>query len=214
MAAPFRDRREAGRALAELLFPYRVEAPVVLALPRGGVPVGYEIAHDLDAPLDVIVVRKLGVPFHPELGMGAIGEDDVRVLDQSTIRQARLTPGDVASVEARERVELARRVDRFRDGRPMIPIEGRTAIVVDDGIATGGTARAALHVVRFHGAERVVLAVPVAAAESLRELASEADEIVVVSTPSPFVAIGQWYEHFEQTSDAEVRTLLADRAAD
>jgi predicted phosphoribosyltransferase len=213
MVPPFRDRREAGRALAELLDPYRAEAPIVLALPRGGVPVGYEIARALDAPLDVIVVRKLGVPFHAELGMGAIGEDDVRVLDPSTIRAARVTSEDIAAVEVRERVELTRRVERFRDGRPMTPIEGRTVIVVDDGIATGGTARAALQVARLHGADRVVLAAPVAAAESLLDLAAAADELVVVSTPSPFVAIGQWYENFDQTSDTEVRALLVDRSA-
>ena len=208
----FRDRREAGRALADRLTPFRSEHPVVLGLPRGGVPVAFEVARALGAPLDVLVVRKLGVPFQPELGMGAIGEDGARVLDPDTVRLARVTPDELEAVEARERAELERRVRLYRGDRPMMPLEGRTAIVVDDGIATGGTARAALQVARSHGARTVVLAVPVAAPESVRELAAVADAVVAVETPTPFFAVGQWYERFGQTTDDEVRTLL-DAAA-
>jgi predicted phosphoribosyltransferase len=205
----FRDRREAGIALAAAVAHLRDADPVVLALPRGGVPVGFEVARALDAPLDVILVRKLGVPFQPELGMGAIGEGGVRVLDDESVRLARVTPTEIEAVEARERVELERRLRRYRDARPMIPLGGRTAIVVDDGIATGGTARAALRIARLHGARRVVVAVPVAPQEVFHALAELADEIVVVRTPSPFFAIGTWYEDFSQTSDDEVREHLA-----
>jgi putative phosphoribosyl transferase len=208
----FRDRRAAGRALAERLLPLREQCPIVLGLPRGGVPVAFEVARVLDAPLDVLVVRKLGVPFQPELGMGAVGEGGARVLDAATIRAARVTHEELRTVEERERVELERRVRMYRGGRSMIPLEGRTVIVVDDGIATGGTARAALQVARSHGARAVVLAVPVAAPESVRELADAADAIVAVETPTPFFAVGQWYEEFGQTTDDEVRALLGARA--
>ena len=204
----FRDRREAGIALAERLEGLRRENPVVLALPRGGVPVGYEVARALRAPLDVIVVRKLGVPFQPELGMGAIGEDDVRVLDPDIVRVAQVTTDEIAAVEARERRELERRVHLYRGDRPMTPLDGRTVIVVDDGIATGGTARAAVQIARLRGARRVVLAVPVAALESLHELSDVADAVVAVETPNPFFAIGAWYERFTQTTDGEVGALL------
>jgi predicted phosphoribosyltransferase/predicted alpha/beta-hydrolase family hydrolase len=215
-ARRFRDRREAGRALADRLLRFRDERPVVLGLPRGGVPVAFEVARALGAPLDVLVVRKLGVPFQPELGMGAIGEDGARVLDPDTLRLARVTRAELAAVEARERAELERRVRLYRGDRPMTSLEGRTAIVVDDGIATGGTARAALQVVRSHGARRVVLAVPVAAPESVHDLAGVADAIVTVETPTPFLAVGQWYERFGQTTDEEVRVLLgaADGSGD
>jgi putative phosphoribosyl transferase len=205
----FRDRREAGVLLGEARGHLQGDDAVVLALPRGGVPVGFEVARALAAPLDVVVVRKLGVPLQRELGMGAIGEGGVRVLDESIMRAARVTPGDLERVEVRERAELERRVNLYRGDRPIVAIAGRTAIVVDDGIATGGTARAALQVVRASGAGRVVLAVPVAAPESIRELAKFADEMVALATPSPMVAIGPWYRHFDQTTDDEVRTLLA-----
>jgi len=212
-ALPFRDRREAGHALAELVaraIP-DTEQPIVLALPRGGVPVAFEVASMLAAPLDVIVVRKLGVPIQPELGMGAIGEDGVCVLNPEVIGRLRITENALRGVEERERAELERRAALYRRDRPMIPLEGRTVVVVDDGLATGSTARAALQVARAHGARRVVLAVPVAPSETLDELAPDADLVLCVASPHPFTAIGQWYDDFRQTSDAEVSRLL-DRA--
>jgi putative phosphoribosyl transferase len=210
--AQFRDRRDAGRQLAARLRHLRDEHPVVVGLPRGGVPVAFEVALALDAPLDVIVVRKLGVPHQPEFGMGAIGEDNVRVLNEDVVRLAGVRPAELAAVEAREQVEVQRRADLYRGGHPMIPLAGRTVIVVDDGIATGGTARAALEVARAHGARRVVLAVPVAPSESLAAMSSVADEIVVIETPVPFLAVGQWYGEFTQTPDDEVIRLLHDAA--
>jgi putative phosphoribosyl transferase len=208
----FRDRRDAGQKLAVRLEHLRAEHPIVVGLPRGGVPVAFEVARALDAPLDVIVVRKLGVPFQPELGMGAIGEDGARVLNDDVVRLAHVSPAEIAAVEARERREVERRADMYRRGRPMVPLTGRTVIVVDDGIATGGTARAALEVARAHGARRVVLAVPVAPRESVAEMAAVADDVVALKTPTPFYAVGEWYAHFTQTSDDEVVALLGAAA--
>ena len=205
---PFRDRREAGRRLAERLSGLRAASPLVLGLPRGGVPVAFEVAKALDAPLDILVVRKLGVPFQPELGMGAVGEDGVRVLNSDVLRQARVTEAQLAEVEARERAEVEERATRLRRGRPAVPFSGRTVVIVDDGLATGGTARAAVRVARARGAERVVLAVPVAPAESVAALRADADDVVAVETPEPFFAIGGWYTDFSPTSDAEVIELL------
>ena len=204
----FRDRRDAGVKLAEQLEHLRGQAPVVLGLPRGGVPVAFEVATRLGAPLDVIVVRKLGVPFQPELGMGAVGEDGVRVLNPDVLRQARVTESQLAEVEARERAEVEERATRLRRGRPAIPLTGRTVVIVDDGLATGGTARAAVRVARARGAERVVLAVPVAPPETVAALRADADDVVAVETPEPFFAIGGWYSDFSPTSDAEVVELL------
>jgi len=204
----FRDRRDAGQQLAAHLGHLRAEDPIVVGLPRGGMPVAFEVARALDATLDVIVVRKLGVPFQPELGMGAIGEDGVRVLNDDVIRSAHIGPGEIATAEARERREVERRAHLYRRGRPMIPLAGRTVVVVDDGIATGGTARAALEVARAHGARRVVLAVPVAPRESIAEMATIADEVVAIDTPTPFSAVGEWYDNFTQTPDDEVVRLL------
>lgn len=191
--------------------PLRALDPVVLGLPRGGVPVAFEVARMLGAPLDVIVVRKLGVPTQPELGMGAIGEDDVRVLNPGVVAATGVSARDIADVEARERTELQRRARRFRGDRPMVALTGRAAIIVDDGLATGGTARAAVQVARAHGAGRVVLAVPVAPADTVRSLAEDADEVVALRTPDNFYAIGQWYGDFTQTTDEQVVELL-DRA--
>ena len=204
----FRDRRDAGRQLAARLGHLRAEHPIVVGLPRGGVPVAFEVARELDARLDVIVVRKLGVPFQPELGMGAVGEGGVRVLNDELVRLAHVSSAEIAAVEAREGREVERRANLYRGGRPMIPLAGRTVIVVDDGIATGGTARAALEVARAHGACRVVLAVPVAPRESVAEMAAVADEVVALATPTPFYAVGQWYAQFSQTPDDEVISLL------
>ncbi|MFS8584505.1 MAG: phosphoribosyltransferase family protein [Acidimicrobiia bacterium] len=208
----FVDRADAGRRLAAQLSYLRDEPVVVLGLPRGGVPVAYEIATALGAPLDVVVVRKLGVPFQPELGMGAIGEDGARVVNPEVVRMAGVTERQIAEVEARERAELERRARRFRGDRPRVPLTGRTAVVVDDGIAPGSTARAACEVARAHGATRVVLAVPVAPPGWTDRLGDAADEYVCLATPEPFYAIGQFYEDFSQTPDHEVVALL-ERAA-
>jgi putative phosphoribosyl transferase len=208
----FRDRREAGRLLAERLEPVRGDAPVVLGLPRGGVPVAFEVARTLGAPLDVIVVRKLGVPFQPELGMGAVGEDGVLVLNDEVVALARVRPDEITTIEARERAEVERRARRFRAGRPRIDVTGRTVVVVDDGIATGGTARAAIQVARAHGAGRVVLAVPVGAPDTIAEMRAEADEVVCLDTPRGFFAVGQFYDDFTQTTDDQVVALLAEAA--
>jgi putative phosphoribosyl transferase len=208
VVAVFADRVEAGRRLVGRLWHLRGEPVVVVGLPRGGVPVAAEVAAALGAPLDVIVVRKLGVPFQPELGMGAIGEDDVRVVNREVVDLARVTDRELAEVEAAERRELARRARRFRGDRPRLPLDGRTVVVVDDGIATGSTARAACQVARAEGATRVVLAVPVAPPDWTERLAGVADEYVCLETPEPFFAIGQFYSDFSQTSDDEVVDCL------
>jgi putative phosphoribosyl transferase len=204
----FSDRVQAGQRLAERLSALRGEDAVVVALPRGGVPVGFEVARTLGAPLDVILVRKLGVPFQPELGMGAIGEGDVRVVNEDVIRRTHVSDTELDEVQRQERTELERRAQRFRGDRPRLSVAGRTAIVVDDGIATGSTARAACQVARAQGAARVVLAVPVAPPDAIAALRSDADEVIAVETPRWFVAIGQCYADFAQTSDAEVVDLL------
>lgn len=204
----FVDRVHAGRRLASRLEHLRGQPLVVLGLPRGGVPVAFEVAEALDAPLDVIVVRKLGVPFQPELGMGAIGEDGARVINRDIVHRARMSDRELAEVEARERVELERRASRFRGGQRRIPLEGRVALVVDDGVATGSTARAACQVARAHGAARVILAVPVAPPDWIEHMAGAADEYIALDTPSGFYAVGQYYASFSQTSDDEVVSCL------
>jgi len=208
----FRDRTDAGIQLAEHLAHLRDEDVVVVGLPRGGVPVAERVARALDAPLDIILVRKLGVPFQPEVGMGAIGEDGVRVLNDEIVRMAHVTAEELAVVEGRERTELERRVHRYRAGRARVPLKGRVVVVVDDGIATGSTAKAACQVARAAGARRVVLAVPVAPHDWTSRLAGVADELISVSTPQLFSAIGQFYRDFNQTSDDDVISCL-DRAA-
>ena len=204
----FVDRADAGRQLARRLLYLRGTDAVVVALPRGGVPVAAEVARELRAPLDVIVVRKLGVPFQPECGFGAIGEGGATVIDDDVVRQARLTQQAIVGVEARERARLDRRVAQLRGGRPPVPLAGRIAVVVDDGIATGSTARAACLVARARGASRVIVAVPVGAAEAIASLRHDADEVVCLHSPAPFVAIGDWYQDFSQVADAEVTGLL------
>ncbi len=203
----FQDRRDAGRQLAAKLAFLRNQDVVVLGLPRGGVPVASIVAESLGAPLDVIVVRKLGVPFQPELAMGAIGEGGVKVVDRSLLARARISEQDLEAVERRERSVLDARVERLRRGRPRVDLHGRVAVVVDDGIATGATARVACLVARQLGAARVVLAVPVAPARTLLEL-PEADGLVCVSAPEYFRAVGAHYEDFTPTSDDEVVALL------
>ncbi len=208
MARTFRDRSEAGRALAAKLQHLRGAGVVVLALPRGGVPVAYEVARELHAPLDVIVVRKVGAPGQPELAMGAIGEDGVRVVNDEIVRVVGATAADFSRIEQIERAELQRRAERFRGAAPRADLLGRVAVIVDDGIATGSTARAACHVARAHGADRVVLAVPVAAPDSVRALAGDADEIVCVEQPTWLQSVGQWYDDFTQVDDRQVVDLL------
>ncbi|KJE24916.1 putative phosphoribosyltransferase [Frankia torreyi] len=209
----FNTRVEAGRQLGARLAHLRGQDVVVVGLPRGGVPVGYEVARALDAPLDVILVRKIGVPFQPELAMGAIAEGGVRVVNEETLRLANVGPGAFAEVEAREAAELERRARRFRDGRPRIPLAGRTVVIVDDGIATGSTALAACRVVRAQGAERVVLATPVAARDRVDWLRRQADEVICVQEPASFFGIGEFYADFDQTPDEEVTDLLRRAAA-
>jgi putative phosphoribosyl transferase len=205
----FTDRRDAGRRLAERLQHLRGTPVVVLGLPRGGVPVAFEVADALGAPLDVMMVRKLGVPFQRELAMGAIAEDGVRVLNDEVVRAAGVTAADLARVEAGERTELARRAAAFRGARPRVPLEGTTVVIVDDGLATGATARAACLAAREHGAERVVLAVPVAPSGWDDQLAGAADEYVCVDAPRRFSAVGEFYRDFSQTTDAEVIACLS-----
>jgi len=207
----FLDRSDAGWQLAERLERYRAADAVVLGLPRGGVPVAYQVATSLDAPLDVVVVRKLGVPFQPEVAMGAIGESGTRVLDDRVIARAGVSPDAVAGVERRERLELAARTDRYRQGRDRIGLAGRTAVVVDDGVATGSTAAVACRIVRALGASRVVLAVPVGPASVLHAF-DGADDVVAVSSPRDFEAVGRYYVDFSPTGDDEVLELL-DRVA-
>jgi putative phosphoribosyl transferase len=205
----FSDRRDAGRRLAAKLTSLQGADAVVLGLPRGGVPVAYEISRALQVSLDVLLVRKLGVPSHSELAMGAIGEDDVRVLNNDVIYRERITPAELARVERRERDELARRAVRYRGSRPPVPLAGRVAIVVDDGVATGATARAACAVASLRGAARIVLAVPVMSSDAARLLADNADELVAVSVPDWFGSVGNFYRDFRATLDDEVVALLA-----
>jgi putative phosphoribosyl transferase len=208
----FGNREDAGRQLAARLAYLRNQPVVVLGLPRGGVPVAYQVAKALHAPLDVIVVRKLGVPFQPELGMGAVGEAGVRILNGDVLSFAGISADQLARVEERERAEVARRASRYRNGRPRIPLDGKIAVVVDDGVATGSTARAACGIARALGAARVVLAVPVAPVDWHDRLGADADELVCVATPEPFYAIGQFYADFSPTSDDEVVRCLTRSA--
>ena len=209
----FTDRADAGRRLAARLVHLRGEHVVVLGLPRGGVPVASLVARALGAPLDVIIVRKLGVPFQPELGMGAVGEDGVVVINREVVRLAGVSAGELAAVQAREQARVAARAAGYRARRPREPLDGRVAVVVDDGIATGSTARAACQVARAHGAARVVLAVPVAPPGWQTGIAGAADELICVDTPARFDAIGQFYADFTQTTDAEVIACLEQSAA-
>ena len=206
----FGNRREAGQLLARQLNRYNDRADViVLALPRGGVPVGYEVAQALNAPLDVFVVRKLGVPWQPELAMGAIAAKGVEVLHGDVVTAYNIPPHVIHAVAAREAQELDRRLRQYRGDRPFPDLHNRTVILVDDGLATGSTMRAAAGAVRKVGPTSIVVAVPVASSEACRQLSREADEVICLSTPPDFSAVGQWYDDFSQTSDEEVRELLS-----
>lgn len=205
----FSDRRDAGRQLARLVGHLTGPKTIVLGLPRGGVPVAAEIARALDAPMDVIVVRKLGVPGHEELAMGAIGEGGVKVLHPDVVDPLGISPDEIQLVERRESAELERRVEAFRGGGAPPDLAGRQVVIVDDGIATGSTIRAACQVARAKGAARIVIAVPVAPFGWEQRMDDVADELICVSSPRRFGAIGAFYRDFRQTSDQEVTALLA-----
>lgn len=206
----FANRRAGGRELATLLRALASDDTVVLGLPRGGVPVAFEIARELNAPLDVLVVRKLGAPGFPELAMGAIASGGVRVLNEDVIESLRVSAEALAATTEREKQELERRERAYRGDRPMLDVAGKLVIVADDGLATGATMRAAVRSLRARGAREVVVAVPVGAPESCEELGREAGRCVCAEQPEPFEGVGKWYRDFRPTSDDEVRTLLEE----
>jgi predicted phosphoribosyltransferase len=209
----FKDRRQAGRALATRLKPYQASdgaRAVILALPRGGLPVAYEVSRALRAPLDVFLVRKLGLPSRPELAMGAIASGGVRVVNEELVRALQVPEAVVDRVASGETRELERREQLYRGGRPPVALEGRTVLLVDDGLATGATMRAAVRAVRRRSPARVVVAVPLASPETCALLRAEADDVVCAFMPEPFLAVGLWYDDFEPTTDEEVVDLLAE----
>jgi putative phosphoribosyl transferase len=211
----FRDRTEAGQVLASRLMRYAGREDVlVLGLPRGGVPVAFEVARALHAPLDIFLVRKLGVPGHEELAMGAIASGGVRVVNEEVVRALGISDEEINQVAAAEQQELKRRENAYRRGRPAADLRGKTIILVDDGLATGSTMRAAVAAVRQQQPARVVVAVPVGSRETCEEFQTVADEIVCARTPEPFYAVGLWYRDFSQTTDEEVRDLLQQAADD
>jgi putative phosphoribosyl transferase len=213
VSRPFRDRYDAGRRLAAALDPYAGRPNLlVLALPRGGVPVGYEVALALAAPLDIFLVRKLGVPGQPELAMGAIASGGVRVVSRAVVEALRIPEHVIDAVAAREERELERRERAYRDGRPRPDPRGQVVILVDDGLATGASMRAAAAALRSCSPEQLVVAVPVAAPETCADLRAEVDDVICAVTPDPFYAVGLWYDDFSQTTDEEVRALLRDAA--
>ncbi|RJG27444.1 phosphoribosyltransferase [Massilia cavernae] len=206
----FKNRTHAGRLLAKALARYAGDpGTVVLALPRGGVPVGYAIAHELDLELDILIVRKLGMPGHEEYAIGAIGAGGVRVLQEDVVREYGLPSETIDEISARELREIERRERQYRGGHPPLALHGRTALLVDDGLATGSTMRAAIRIARKLGAARVVVAVPVGAPDTCEALEREVDELICLSRPMMFFAVSQWYRVFDQTSDSEVQDLLA-----
>ena len=210
----FRDRRAAGQLLAAELAAYANRPDIlVLALPRGGVPVAYEVALTLNAPLDVFLVRKLGVPGHEELAMGAVATGDVRVLNEQIVSSLGIPDNVIDTVTAWEQQELARREHLYRSDRPPPEVQGRTVILVDDGLATGATMHAASKALRQQQPARIIVAVPIASPEACDQLRGEVDEVICAITPDPFYAVGLWYEDFSPTTDAEVRELLAQSMA-
>jgi putative phosphoribosyl transferase len=210
----FPDRRQAGRRLAAALMRLKALDPIVLALPRGGVPVAFEVAQALDAPLDVVLVRKIGAPGHPELGLGAVVEGAAVVLNDEIVRLVAPNPAYLQQETARQLEEIERRRELYRGGRAPVAAHGRLVIVIDDGIATGGTVRAALRALAQAKPARLVLAVPVAPKDAIATLAAEADEVVCLASPEPFLAVGAHYQDFRQTSDEEVVELLRSAAGD
>lgn len=204
----FKDRADAGRQLAAKLVAYRADAPIVIGLPRGGVPVAHVVARTLHAPLDVIVVRKLGTPGNPELGFGAISEEDVVVFNQEIVRSLGVDQSDIDRAIARERVTLNARLTELRSRYRQLDLKDRVVIVIDDGLATGIDARAACRVVRARGAKKIVLAVPVAPSDWTATMAREADVLIAADVDPTFMAVGSYYENFEQVSDAEVSACL------
>jgi predicted phosphoribosyltransferase len=209
----FRDRADAGRQLAEWLSAYAGRPDVVvLALPRGGVPVAYEVARALRAPLDVFQVRKLGLPEHGELAMGAIASGGVRVLNEDLVRTLQISPEEIEAVARDEQAELERREQLYRDTRPAPDLRGKIVILIDDGLATGSTMRAAVEAIRQLQPQRIVVAVPVGAPQTCDAIREAADEVVCARMPDPFYAVGLWYEDFSQTTDWEVRELLKQAA--
>jgi len=206
----FRDRTEAGQVLASKLTKYLNQVnTVILALPRGGVPVAYEIGKELGLPVDIFVVRKLGVPGHEELAMGAIASGGVRHINRDVVDQLRIDSETIDVASRREQKEIERREQLYRGQRPPVDVRNKTVILVDDGLATGSTMRAAIAALRQHRPARIVVAVPAAAPQTCSEIADEVDEIICAATPEPFYAVGQWYQEFSQTTDEEVRDLLA-----
>ncbi len=203
----FKDRQEAGKKLAEKLLKYKDENPIVLSLPRGGVPVGHEIAEKLKCPSDVFIVRKLGVPFQPELGMGAIAENGVYILNERLVQNLQISESQIQEVLTKELAELKRRVNFYRGGNLIQNLKNKTVILVDDGLATGISARAAIKGLRELQAKKIILAVPVGAAESVEDLKLMVDELICLYCPDDFSAVGEWYEDFTQVSDEEVRML-------
>ncbi len=207
--AMFRDRTDAGQALAKKLTQYTDhDNVIVLALPRGGVPVAYEVAKYLHAPLDVMLVRKLGVPYQPELAMGAIASGDVRILNEEVVRSLGISEDEIANVVAREKLELERREHAYRGDRAPLQTKDMTVVVIDDGIATGATMRAAVSALQQQHPAHLVVAAPTSAQDTYNLLRDEVDEVVCIATPEPYIAVGLWYEHFDQTTDDEVRQLL------
>jgi putative phosphoribosyl transferase len=209
VAPIFRNRVEAGRRLAEQVTrSVRDPESLVLALPRGGVPVAFEVARALPAELDIFLVRKLGLPGQEELAIGAIASGGVRVLNEALVKELQVSPALIGHISAREERELKRREELYREGLPALPVHGRTVVIIDDGLATGASMKAATRALRPQGPKRIIVAVPVAARQTCDALRNDADEIVCAATPEPFMAVGMWYEDFSQTTDDEVRRSL------